>query len=164
MTRFPTKYFLLANLFLLLSYFIYTVYQKELILKNGTLLLLELAPVDPRSLMQGDYMALNYAFFARENNPDSLPRRGYCVVTKEKDGIAQFKRFQQSAEPLSSGEYLIRYTRPAYRVLVGAESFFFEEGSGKIYENAKYGGLKVDDKGNSLLVGLYGEGGSRLVD
>ncbi|MFX7329222.1 GDYXXLXY domain-containing protein, partial [Acinetobacter baumannii] len=34
--------------------------QKEMLLKEGQLVLLPLAPVDPRSLMQGDYMALRY--------------------------------------------------------------------------------------------------------
>jgi uncharacterized membrane-anchored protein len=35
--------------------------QREAILSDGRVLLLELAPVDPRSLMQGDYMALRFA-------------------------------------------------------------------------------------------------------
>ena len=37
------------------------VVQKEAVLEEGHLVLLALAPVDPRSLMQGDYMTLRYA-------------------------------------------------------------------------------------------------------
>ena len=37
------------------------IFQRERILADGRVLLLELAPVDPRSLMQGDYMALEFA-------------------------------------------------------------------------------------------------------
>jgi uncharacterized membrane-anchored protein len=37
------------------------IVQRERILSDGRVLLLELAPVDPRSLMQGDYMALQFA-------------------------------------------------------------------------------------------------------
>lgn len=37
------------------------IVQRERILSDGRVLLLELAPVDPRSLMQGDYMALRFA-------------------------------------------------------------------------------------------------------
>lgn len=37
------------------------IVQRERILTDGRVLLLELAPVDPRSLMQGDYMALEFA-------------------------------------------------------------------------------------------------------
>lgn len=43
------------------------------------------------------------------------------------------------------------------RLFLGAESFFFEEGQDTLYQKAVYGGLKVDDKGQSLLVGLYDE-------
>jgi uncharacterized membrane-anchored protein len=38
----------------------YGIYEKERLLANGRLVLLELAPVDPRSLMQGDYLALRF--------------------------------------------------------------------------------------------------------
>jgi uncharacterized membrane-anchored protein len=37
------------------------IVQRERILSDGRVLLLELAPVDPRSLMQGDYMSLQFA-------------------------------------------------------------------------------------------------------
>lgn len=37
------------------------IVQRERILSVGRVLLLELQPVDPRSLMQGDYMALRFA-------------------------------------------------------------------------------------------------------
>ncbi|MEL7161197.1 MAG: GDYXXLXY domain-containing protein, partial [Bacteroidota bacterium] len=68
-----------GNLFLLLLYVGYYVVQKERILDSGELVLLELAPVDPRSLLQGDYMRLNYAI-SQNFNRDSLPRTGYVIV------------------------------------------------------------------------------------
>lgn len=37
-----------------------SIYQREQLLQHGRFVLLELAPVDPRSLMQGDYMALRF--------------------------------------------------------------------------------------------------------
>ena len=37
------------------------IFQRERILADGRIVLLELEPVDPRSLMQGDYMALRFA-------------------------------------------------------------------------------------------------------
>ena len=36
------------------------IWQKERHIAEGEVVYLELAPVDPRSLMQGDYMALNF--------------------------------------------------------------------------------------------------------
>ncbi|MBS0976300.1 GDYXXLXY domain-containing protein, partial [Serratia rubidaea] len=41
-----------------------SIYQKEQQLRQGRVAILQLAPVDPRSLMQGDYMALDYALAA----------------------------------------------------------------------------------------------------
>ena len=55
-----SRILIIANLILLLGYFNWSVYKKEQTLKDGQLILLQLAPVDPRSLMQGDYMRLSY--------------------------------------------------------------------------------------------------------
>ena len=49
-----------ANLILVLLYINYSVQSKEKLLTNGKIVFFELAPVDPRSLMQGDYMLLRY--------------------------------------------------------------------------------------------------------
>jgi uncharacterized membrane-anchored protein len=48
-----SRILIIANLILLLGYFNWSVYKKEQTLKDGQLILLQLAPVDPRSLMQG---------------------------------------------------------------------------------------------------------------
>ena len=145
------------NLLLLLLYINHSVMKKEEILKDGQLVLLELAPVDPRSLMQGDYMALRYAV-SRNIDYDSLPKRGYCVVRVDTNGVADKVRFQKDLTPLNDGEYLINYTSPdRWNLNVGAESFFFQEGQAEKYEKAKYGGIKIDKSGNSLLIGLYDE-------
>jgi uncharacterized membrane-anchored protein len=60
-------------------------------------------------------------------------------------------------EPVNDNELVIRYKIINRRLFLGAESFFFEEGQDTLYQKAVYGGLKVDDKGQSLLVGLYDE-------
>ena len=54
------KTVLAVNLVLVLLFFAFSVVQKETLIGKGTEVLLRLAPVDPRSMMQGDYMALNY--------------------------------------------------------------------------------------------------------
>ncbi|SHL55585.1 Uncharacterized membrane-anchored protein [Chryseobacterium carnipullorum] len=146
-----------ANLVILLVYFNYTVVKKEALLKEGQLVLLQLAPVDPRSLMQGDYMNLRYSL-SENINTKYLPKRGYCVVRIDSKGIAERVRFQQETTPLNKGEYLIKYTAPnEWNINIGAESFFFQEGQAQKYEKAKYGGVKIDKNGNSLLVGLYND-------
>ncbi len=147
---------ILLNLCLLLLFFNYSVYQKEAILAEGTLVLLELAPLDPRSLMQGDYMRLRYKI-AVEDNIKKIPKRGYCVVRLLPQGVAEKIRLQAHKTPLKKGEYLIEYTADSWELNIGAPSFFFQEGKAEKYVKAKYGGIKIDRQGNSLLVGLYDE-------
>lgn len=147
----------LLNLVLLFIYFNHSIAKKEELLKDGQLVLLELAPVDPRSLMQGDYMALRYKI-SENIDFDNIPKRGYCVVVLDKDDRANKVRFQKGLTPLDKGEHLIEYTSSdKWNINIGAESFFFQEGQAERYEKAKYGGVKIDKDGNSLLVGLYDE-------
>ena len=146
---------ILINLIILLVIFNNSVFKKEALLANGQLVLLELAPVDPRSLMQGDYMILSYGISA-DLVSDSIPKRGFCVVELPESGIGNFVRLQEGKLPLKENEVLIEYTAGKWsQINIGAESFFFQEGDADKYENAKYGGVKVDGEGNSLLIGLY---------
>ena len=148
---------ILLNLVLLLIYFNYSIAKKEELLKEGQLVLLELAPVDPRSLMQGDYMALRYKI---SENIDftNMPKRGYCVVVLDQNDRAHKVRFQKELTPLNKNEHLIEYTASdKWNINIGAESFFFQEGKAEKYEKSKYGGIKIDKEGRSLLVGLYDE-------
>jgi len=146
---------ILVNLVILLALFNSSMLKKETLLTNGKLVLLELAPVDPRSLMQGDYMELDYAI-SQNVKHDSIAKKGYCVVKLNTNGIAERVRLQESKTPINNNEYLIKYNIANWSgIYIGAESFFFQEGEAEKYENAKYGGLKIDTEGNSLLIGLY---------
>lgn len=148
---------ILLNLIILLVYINYSISRKEEILKDGQLVLLPLAPVDPRSLMQGDYMRLRYQI-SQNINSNHIPKRGYCVVRLDNKGIADGVRFQKEVTPLNHDEYLIKYTsHDQWNINIGAESFFFQEGQAEKYGNAQYGGVKIDKNGNSLLIGLYNE-------
>jgi uncharacterized membrane-anchored protein len=145
------------NLVLLLLYFNYSVIKKEDLLKDGQLVLLELAPVDPRSLMQGDYMALRYKI-SENLDYERMSKCGYCVIRIDTNSVAEKVRFQKDPTPLNNEEHLIEYkASDRWNVNIGAESFFFQEGQAEKYEKAKYGGIKIDKNGNSLLIGLYDE-------
>lgn len=146
---------ILLNLLLALGIFHFSVMEKEKTLATGKLVLLELAPVDPRSLMQGDYMSLRYAIANTAN--DSFPRKGYYVISLDSGLIARKQRIQANTQPLHAGEYLIKYHTTSWQHSLGAEDYFFQEGRADTFANARYGGLKIDSKGNSILVGLYDE-------
>lgn len=92
-----------------------------------------------------------------ELDADAIGKRGYCVVRLDSSGIARPVRIQSAETPLTGDELLIRYTKGSRRINIGAESFFFEEGQSEKYEKAKFGGVKVDPEGNSLLIGLFDE-------
>ena len=120
-------------------------------------MLFELAPVDPRSLMQGDYMDLRYAAAGQGRTKNELPKFGYGVVTLDENKVVKVLRYQASKTPITEGEFLIKYAIHRRGVSFGAESYFFEEGTGERFEEAKYGGLRVDEEGKSILIGLYDE-------
>ena len=149
------------NLLLVVSYFVYSIVQKEHLTKEGQLVLLRLAPVDPRSLMQGDYMNLRYAI-SREMPDSIIKKRGYCIVELDSNNVGHYVRLQAD-NTCNKNEYALSYLKGGWRGLtIGAESFFFEEGTAEYYEEAVYGGLKIDGNGNSLLIGLYNENRQKI--
>ena len=152
-----SRILIIANLILLLGYFNWSVYQKEQTLKDGQLVLLQLAPVDPRSLMQGDYMRLNYKEASSDLPDKQTDTRGYAILRTDSNQVGEIVRLQNTLEPVNDNELVIKYKIINRRLFLGAESFFFEEGQDTLYQKAVYGGLKVDDIGQSLLVGLYDE-------
>ncbi len=133
------------------------VAHKEHVLKSGRTMLLRLAPVDPRSLIQGDYMVLRYDV-PRELTAEAKEKGltgGRLVVTLDADDAVSFVRVH-GGEPLAENEHLLRY-RLRGRIRLGAESFFFQEGHAKHYNRARFGELKVAPSGESVLVGLRGK-------
>lgn len=128
------------------------VAQKEHQLATGESIYFELAPVDPRSLMQGDYMRLDYAV-AREAEKTAKPdaRVGSLVVTVDERGVAQFARQGQDAGPT---ERIVRWKRKDNQLVVGADAFYFQEGQRDHFEAARFADIKVGGDGRTLLVGL----------
>ncbi|NNK63688.1 MAG: GDYXXLXY domain-containing protein, partial [Gemmatimonadetes bacterium] len=60
MTTRLTRALILAGALLVLVGVNYSIYEKEQVVRTGQTIYVTLAPVDPRSLMQGDYMALRF--------------------------------------------------------------------------------------------------------
>ncbi len=131
---------------------------KERVLREGQTVLLELAPRDPRSLLQGDFMALRYVLANDVNRQQNSNRSadGAIVATLDLNDIATFVRFDDGSG-LAGNEVLLRYRKRGEGVRIASEAFFFEEGQGPLYERARYGELRVDAKGNAVLVRLRDE-------
>jgi uncharacterized membrane-anchored protein len=134
----------------------YAIYDRELLLTEGRVVLLELAPEDPRSLMQGDYMALD--FKAAESipvpsNSGGGTRDGHIIVRLDKQGIGNFAHLD-CGEKLESNEVRIRYRIRDRVVRLATNAFFFQEGDSSLYEDARYGEFRVGVNGDAILTGM----------
>ena len=131
------------------------IYQRERLLTRGSVVLLELAPVDPRSLMQGDYMRLN---FALANEAFPFERRqartdGHIVVAVDANRVGHFRRLADG-RPLAPGEIALRYRVRGGMPNLATNAYFFEEGQADSFEGAAYGEFRVDGDGEMILTGL----------
>jgi uncharacterized membrane-anchored protein len=147
----------LAGLIILLAVN-FTIYQREKLLSDGRVVLLELAPVDPRSLMQGDYMALNFKVATDAFPGWNVERKsvdGRLVVALDNRGVASFKRLADNT-PLADNETVLKYRIRNNQIKFATNAFFFEEGSGQKYQAARYGEFRVSPDGEMLLNNLRG--------
>jgi uncharacterized membrane-anchored protein len=156
----------LAGLALVLGAVNLSIAEKEETLANGRQVLLELRPLDPRSLIQGDYMILRYAEAVHPDvaTKQEMPLRGTVILKLDEKGVATFARVDDGTA-LAPGELRLKYKFKIQRagLRYGAESFFFQEGDADLYASARYGVLRVDADGASVLVGLAGEDGKLIV-
>lgn len=144
------------------------VHHYETILAQGRPVILALAPVDPRSLMQGDYMALDYA--VRRQAEDWLrgreplrtalraSGRGWLLLRPDGDGVWRLQAVTAEPPPAPAEDAVAlafrwRDGEPDW----GARSWFFPEGQGERYAGARYGALRVAADGTALLAGLLDE-------
>lgn len=141
-----------------------SIFEKQQHLAEGEAIYLELAPVDPRSLMQGDYMALRFVMGneierARRANEDAKSRKeasdGYAIVALDEQGVASFKRLDQGGQPLADNERRIFYRMRNGQLKFATNAFFFQEGHAERYEQARYGLFRLNEKGIPLLVSLH---------
>jgi uncharacterized membrane-anchored protein len=133
------------------------IWQKEALIEHGKPIFVTLAPADPRSLMQGDFMQLNFALPNVGNTPAEFRyAKPFVVATRDKRGIATLARIHDGSA-LRAGEFLIELIPKDHRLVLVTDAWFFKEGESNRWAAAKYGEFRVDDKGQALLVGLRGE-------
>ncbi|PCJ85190.1 MAG: hypothetical protein COA52_16440 [Hyphomicrobiales bacterium] len=142
----------------------FSIFQNERILDSGEIVLLELAPVDPRSLMQGDFMHLRYAVEreASKISTETTPASGFLIVRPDEMNVGRLVGFSDAAKPRDE-DRLVRYHLSYNRVRVAPDAFFFQEGQAEQYETAKYGVFKFAASGKHLLVGLADETGKTIL-
>ena len=150
------KWLILLCAALILAVVNFGIWQNEKLIKNGKIVLLELAPLDPRSLMQGDYMALHFAMADAINA--ALPNQSEnvtdsVIVQLDAQRRASFVALEQQ-QALQAEQLRLQFRLRNGDVKFATNAFFFQEGSGEIYEQAKYGLFRVGPDGNLLLTHL----------
>ena len=155
------KILLIINIVILFVVTGFSANKEEGYKKSNSYFYLELAPVDPRSLLQGDYMTLNYDITDKaqeiifngiydskdENNKFLDMRKGYIVVSLDENNVAKFVKL--SKEKTDEKDLLfIAFKSDGFNVNINANSYLFQEGTGDKYENARYS--KVVLIGNNL--------------
>jgi len=136
---------------------------KEKIVRNGETVLLRIAPRDPRSLLQGDYMALRYtmaATVAREAEQSGM-NDGTAVIELGELNEARFVSLY-TGQQLQDGQQLLQYRKRGESVRLASDAYFFEEGSGQEYRNASFGEIRVNANGDAVLIGLRDAAGEQL--
>lgn len=148
---------LAASLVMVLSIAAHAIWQNERTLANGEVVLAELAPVDPRSLMQGDYMALRFVIDShlpsRYEISDANPMPPFALLNVDEARRAQFAGLSErvAEEPGSVAMRIcIRDGQPS----IGPNAFFFQEGTAATFEAARWGEFRVARDGKALLTSL----------
>lgn len=135
-----------------------SILSSESNIENGTVAYFELAPVDPRSLIQGDYMTLDYSI-ERDARLANISRadRGQIVVSFDEQLVTYFERFYSEGDTLADNEYTINFYSQNGRLRVGVDSFFFQEGQAEIFDTARYAEVRILEGGDVMLIHLANE-------
>jgi len=155
MTRF--RILLLLGALLVLGAVNLSIAGKESIKGGGEVVFLQLEPVDPRSLMQGDYMTLRFALARDIQSSGHTGSEGPLREGERRLAPIALddKRIARLAAPGTAAPLRIRYRMRKGAVWLGTNAFFFEEGSEKRFAPARYGEFRLDrESGEAVLVGL----------
>lgn len=129
---------------------------KEQVIAHGQRILVPLIPVDPRSLMQGDYMALRFDLppAVREGLENIIGPKAYVRAAVDGQGIAKVQALVTDRKQAGAGEVILPLKRLKGQWVLVTDAYFFPEGQGTHFESGKYGDFRVLPDGRALLVGL----------
>ncbi len=128
---------------------------KEALIRDGAPVFVELAPVDPRSLMQGDYMALRFQLPAEASRLQStIGPAPFAIGKRDENGVFRTTRVANAEASLADDEMKFRLRRAGGRWIFVTDAWYFKEGTARKWTAARYGEFRVTPDGSALLVGL----------
>lgn len=147
---------------LILSALNLMIFAKERIVREGVNVYLALAPVDPRAILQGDFMTLRFDLTTQLERVAALQSDAANGNANSAFRTAEITLDQQSIASLatadSSTKLRIRYRNRGGRIWLGTNAYFFQEGDAGRFEAARFGHFKLSKKtGEAILIGLVDE-------
>lgn len=119
-------------------------YYTQAARQNAPVFYFEMAPVDPRAMLSGDYMALSYEL---ENAARAdLRGRGTLTFYAAPNSVVQAGNTKRPVKIAYHGR---RFKLP--------HQFYFQEGTGQKYENAAYAQMRRLPGGRFLIDALTDE-------
>jgi len=148
-----------------LGYVGYHAAVSETLLSSGTSIKLAIEPLDPRSILQGDYVRLQYNIttppdtIAQELEARRSNSRIKVVLQQGTDGIYNFERIYKKGEAITDKEIVINGSTSGWRnINYGIETYFVPEGTGiETEQNARFAYVMVGKNGDALLEKLTKE-------
>ncbi|MBN2443696.1 MAG: GDYXXLXY domain-containing protein [Spirochaetales bacterium] len=153
------KYIVPALIIFQFLWIIATVFILEVNLATGKTIKLQLAPVDPRSLMQGDYVILNYTISRIPHyTPSPSESRVRVILSPDNKGIYNVKSIFSPSAFLEQDDVVVNGTFMGDRIFYGIENYFVPEGTGKQVERSvRFALVKVSAWGDAMLIKLLEE-------
>ncbi len=164
-----------------IAVFLGLIFKNEWHINHSQSIYVRLQPVDPRSIIQGDYMALNYQlyFAPQHSNPESNNQANinqqdqifsghyFDEVINNKSSVLTYVELDahrrvihsyfESPKNVRTARLILQNPNNRYNQLYPASrSFLFAEGLADCYQQAEYAEFKVDEQGNAILTALKG--------
>ncbi|MCG3083609.1 GDYXXLXY domain-containing protein [Anoxybacillus kestanbolensis] len=138
------------------AFIIYVTFDKEQHLQYGQQIKLQLEPIDPRSLIQGDYIRLQYEISTIEG----MNELGKVQVILRKDeagihrlvGIYSLNGKKRNGDMYQEGDVLVNGNIYGDTIIYGIETYFVpEKTGGDIQQRARFAYVRVSKTGDALL-------------
>ena len=137
---------------------------KQYVVTTGTEVILQGTPVDPRSLMQGDYAILDYeiADIPENMKTEFGPGDDVIVVLVERDEVWEAYRYlTNDLAPKRSNQVFVRGEMQSNgRIDFGIGTYFVPEGTGREIESARDLKVRVSvsEDGDATVMGVIVDG------
>ncbi|AKS38198.1 membrane protein [Anoxybacillus gonensis] len=147
---------LFVIIMLQVAFITYVTFDKEQHLQYGQRIKLQLEPVDPRSLIQGDYVRLQYEISTIEGMNEW--GKAQVILRKDETGVHRFVGvYSLNGKPRNStmyqeGDVLVNGHIYGNTIIYGIETYFVpEKTGGEIQRHARFAYVRVSKTGDALL-------------